>query len=305
MPQRRQTRLTALDIVAFMLGAFSTVVPSVPLHGWLLGRHDLFWRLEVSQVHEFLLASIPFGRYPHYWYCCPSHGHHQPLRSADPDEDPKQFCKLEPHELECAGLGGEVGNTWWVQSCLVGQFSKQVGQLGFFFLGIWMGEKHERSWDKKHLGEMKVEWKGGFEVDSDDAILVSGLLHGSSTGGCWLMWSEIDEENQWTTKRVDMMRSYSWIQVRKSPTNPVLDTINMQTVFLFEACKHGSIDMIHIGSLGDFVGHLQTSYLEPSWEPFQHIQNLCCHLFEVVCWTMISSFHNITLAKHRVKICEN
>lgn len=34
---------------------------------------------------------------------------HQPLRSADPDEDPKQFCKLEPHELECAGLGGEVG----------------------------------------------------------------------------------------------------------------------------------------------------------------------------------------------------
>eukprot|EP00434_Breviolum_minutum_P034476 symbB.v1.2.030519.t1/scaffold3447.1/size56486/4 len=29
--------------------------------------------------------------------------------SADPDEDPKQFCKLEPHELECAGVGGAVG----------------------------------------------------------------------------------------------------------------------------------------------------------------------------------------------------
>lgn len=50
-----------------------------------------------------------------------------------------------------------------------------------------MGGEHERSWDKKHLGEIKVEWKGGFEADSDDAILVSGLLHGSSTGRCWLM----------------------------------------------------------------------------------------------------------------------
>ena len=38
---------------------------------------------------------------------------------------------------------------------------------------------------------MKVEWKGGFEADSDDAILVSGLLHGSSTGRRWLMWSEL------------------------------------------------------------------------------------------------------------------
>ena len=27
-----------------------------------------------------------------------------PPRSADPDEDPKQFCKMEPHELECAGV---------------------------------------------------------------------------------------------------------------------------------------------------------------------------------------------------------
>ena len=71
---------------------------------------------------------------------------------------------------------------------LLGWSIFQTGwSIRFFFLGIWMGEKHERSWDKKHLGEMKVEWKGGFEVDSDDAILVSGLLHGSSTGGCWLM----------------------------------------------------------------------------------------------------------------------
>ena len=117
LPRRRQTRLTALDIVAFMLGAFSTVVPSVTIARLAFGTT---WF--VLKIGSFPSSRVFFCIHP-FWKISPllvlmvKSWTHQPLRSADPDEDPKQFCKLEPHELECAGLGGRIFEFRWVQSC--------------------------------------------------------------------------------------------------------------------------------------------------------------------------------------------
>ena len=126
---RRQTRLTALDIVAFMLRdpvdfrrvrvtesqseGRSSKTMSAASKGSLIKKkyQDISYDIlvissEVNQICGFLMFSSEFDRFsPDIGYLV----HHvpkgwTPKRSADPDEDPKQFCKMEPHELECAGL---------------------------------------------------------------------------------------------------------------------------------------------------------------------------------------------------------